>query len=390
MAANEEPENNHQEETNPINAAITNINEVLDILKSITLKSAEKQKTKATEKLQQTLNYLNQATAEANTPETDLASVRADIRIIKEIVLRKETYANVVKGQSPASAELQTKITAAKDETRKHQIQQRMEKRRTQVTLTMESADTPLREEVNKASNEDITKQFQQTINQALTNDDCTIQGIQKLKSGDIRVHCSTPQEAEALRNIDWNTAYKGLKAKKPKYGIVIHGVSISDLDPMSYNDTGVIHDLEQQNQSTSIKIASIRPLRKKPPTKEPKHMSIVVFTHDPVAADKCIKQGFYIKHTYCKTAKYAPHLRVTQCFKCYGYGHLAEACRSNPICGKCGMSGHQTKECTNTETICVRCKVDHPAWHRDCPQRTEEGHRIATIRRSTSPYHQL
>ena len=258
MAANEEPENNHQEETNPINAAITNINEVLDILKSITLKSAEKQKTKATEKLQQTLNYLNQATAEANTPETDLASVRADIRIIKEIVLRKETYANVVKGQSPASAELQTKITAAKDETRKHQIQQRMEKRRTQVTLTMESADTPLREEVNKASNEDITKQFQQTINQALTNDDCTIQGIQKLKSGDIRVHCSTPHEAEALRNIDWNTAYKGLKAKKPKYGIVIHGVSISDLDPMSYNDTGVIHDLEQQNQSTSIKIASI------------------------------------------------------------------------------------------------------------------------------------
>ena len=299
MSINAEPDNNHQEGTNPIDAAITNISEVLDILKSITLKSAEKQKTSATEKLQQTLEYLNQANTEANKPKADLASIKSDIKIIKELVLRKETYADVAKThQAPASNELQTKIATAKDETRKRQVQQRTERKRVEVTLTMENANTTDREELDKASNEDITKQLQQAVNRALPETNQTVQGIQKLKSGDIRIHCSTPQQAEALRNIDWNTAYEGLKAKKPKYGIVIHGVSTSELHPTNHNDSNVIHDLEQQNRSTNIKITSIQPLRKKVPTNEVKHMSIIIFTHDSVAADKCIKQGLYINHT--------------------------------------------------------------------------------------------
>ena len=49
-----------------------------------------------------------------------------------------------------------------------------------------------------------------------------TIQGIQKLKSQDIRIHCNTAREAEQLRKLKWDKAYNGFTVRQPKYGIVV------------------------------------------------------------------------------------------------------------------------------------------------------------------------
>ena len=54
-----------------------------------------------------------------------------------------------------------------------------------------------------------------------------TIQGIQNLKSGDIRVKCSTPKDANGLKNKEWSSAYEGMEIKKPRYGIVVHRASL-------------------------------------------------------------------------------------------------------------------------------------------------------------------
>jgi hypothetical protein len=60
---------------------------------------------------------------------------------------------------------------------------------------------------------------------------------------------------------------------------------------------------------------------------------SIVVFTEDPYAADKCIQLGMYINSRRFPAERYAPQLQITQCFNCGDYGHRAAQCKRKEKC---------------------------------------------------------
>ena len=76
-----------------------------------------------------------------------------------------------------------------------------------------------------------------------------TIKRVQKLKSGDIRICCTTPEEAETLKQVDWNRAYQSLKTRKPKFGIVVHSVPTAMLDAANVYPED-FQKLETQNTS--------------------------------------------------------------------------------------------------------------------------------------------
>ena len=122
-------------------------------------------------------------------------------------------------------------------------------------------------------------------------------------------------QQAKALRTMDWNTAFEGLKVHKPQYGIVVHGVSTADLAHTFENEDVMSATIKEWEAANSgLTIAKITRLRRKPRVTangEPaKTQSVVVHTEDPHAADKCIGFGFFINSLNHKTARYAP-----QCF---------------------------------------------------------------------------
>lgn len=154
---------------------------------------------------------------------------------------------------------------------------------------------------------------------------------------------------------MNWTTALAGLKTRKPQYGIVVHGVPTLELDSLKITDKE-IQDIMQQNESKNIKIESMVPLRRKlleqgagPP---PKHASIVIFTYDAEAADKCIRLGLNIHYRNYPVEKYAPQLRVTQCYNCHKYGHHAQHCRSKAKCRKCRSEEHTTSDCVSPDSI--------------------------------------
>lgn len=64
-----------------------------------------------------------------------------------------------------------------------------------------------------------------------------------------------------------------------------------------------------------------------------------------PRVRTKFLNQGrVYISWTTCRVTD---HLRVTQCFRCLQFGHVAKACNSDKdICGHCSGS-HETRSCT-------------------------------------------
>ena len=241
-----------------------------------------------------------------------------------------------------------------------------MERAKREVILTLEAAEENTQEELLQASHATITAKCTKAVRENIPNQETapTIKGVQKLKSGDIRVCCSSPEEAETLRQIDWNVAYLSLKIRKPKYGIVIHGVPTSMLDAANiYSED--IHRLETQNANKLLKVLKIVPLRCKTPTDDPAlHNSVVIFLDSPIAADTCIKEEVFIDHCFFGAVeKYAPQLRRTQCYNCQRFGHTASQCRApHPICGKCSGQ-HRTQACTESNFKYAGCQGDHPAW---------------------------
>lgn len=70
-------------------------------------------------------------------------------------------------------------------------------------------------------------------------------------------------------------------------------------------------------------------------------------------------KQLFNNRRIYLRFSAYnfADYVRVLQCYKCLGFGHLAKNCTSNSACGHCA-GPHQMKDCRNREQppVCSNC----------------------------------
>ena len=171
-----------------------------------------------------------------------------------------------------------------------------------------------------------------------------------------------------------------GAKPRKTTFGLVVHGVLKEEVN---LSDTTTA-ELQQENKN--INITKVTPLRRKPNT-EAKHHSIIVFTEDSAAADRCIKEGLYINYRRYQPERYTPQLQVMQCFKCGEYGHRAAQCKQKQRCGKCSEE-HNTGECTSEEIKCALCGGNHEVWHFKCPARIAESQRLAEVRNNTSDYY--
>jgi hypothetical protein len=144
----------------------------------------------------------------------------------------------------------------------------------------------------------EITKRCQHAIDFTESETEVTekpkLNGINRITNG-IRLQCKCPEQVKALRTMEWNTAFEGLKVHKPQYGTVVPGVSTADLAHTFENEDVMTATIKEQWEAANsgLTIAKITRLRRKPRVTgngEPlKTQSVVVHTEDPHAADKCI-----------------------------------------------------------------------------------------------------
>ncbi|TXC09755.1 hypothetical protein FocTR4_00004480 [Fusarium oxysporum f. sp. cubense] len=62
---------------------------------------------------------------------------------------------------------------------------------------------------------------------------------------------------------------------------------------------------------------------------------------------------------------------RLRQCETCWGY-HFARSCYRQPVCQRCGKTGHSTGDCAAPEQ-CVNCLGPHQANFDKCPNRPKK-----------------
>jgi hypothetical protein len=219
-------------------------------------------------------------------------------------------------------------------------------------------------------SYKEIMEGIQSTINSNVRRDKKPILlGVSKpTMEGTVRIWCETEDEANLLWDINWETATKGFQAQKPKFGIVIHGVNKDDFNTAIDNNKSTIERIEKGN---TLPIAKVAPLRQKPNETSPKH-SIVIFTTDAHAADRCIKHGIYMDYRLYPAERYTPQLEITQCFNCGKFDHRASQCRQTyKTSGKCGENHPTMEECKGPPN-CSNGHSDHENWHHECPTRID------------------
>jgi len=279
----------------------------------------------------------------------------------------------------------------ANEHAQKRQQRETLREERSSYEITLESTNDETKKQFNNMREAEITKLCQQAIQKSpLSAPKPILNGINKLAKNQIRLQCRTSEQAQPLHKVDWNTAFDGLTPYKRKYAIVIHGVPKTDVnldEPGKIDAT--IKELEKANISRGLPITRIAPLKRKATVnKSSLSHSIVVFTEDPKAADTCIKLGFYVNYQRYSAERYLPHLYITQCCKCYDYGHRASQCHHHKQkCSNCGTHSYDVTECTTIDPSCALCHGDHHPWAKTCPERVAENRRLEELRMKTSSY---
>jgi hypothetical protein len=300
-----------------------------------------------------------------------------DLRDIKKL-LTKPTFAQVVAAEPPA------KPIAMNNKAKKQQ------REKLAITITASTAPEHVKNQLTTMHAKDIIQKCQSAAGEYFKEGHIPkIHGINKLSNDEYRLHCESKEDPQLLSNMDWSLAFSGVRTKRRKYGLVIHGVHKKDLDPNTEDGKKIKNDIEVENTSRNLHVEQVTPLRRsqKHLNKVAAHHSVVIFTHSMEEADECLKRGISIKGNFYYPEKYTPELNVTQCFKCYKFGHLAKHCKSKQRCGNCGKEDHGTASCAN-DAKCTGCGGPHPAWHIECNKRDEEGTRLKVLKQASTEYY--
>jgi hypothetical protein len=306
---------------------------------------------------------------------------RLETTIKESLASTTKTWAQVV-----AATPEPDQVREIQQRNLQRKLERRYERTKLEVTLTTQEANLDTKEQLAKHTHSEITAKLQEVVQSQVKNNGPTIQGIQKLKSHDIRIHCNTAEEAEHLRKLKWNEAYAGLTVRQPKYGIMVNGVPMDLINSNRLHDSELARELECQNKASGIQVVGMKPLRRKLRA-DARDFSLVVFVTNPETADHCIKHGIYIGQRRFPVEKYAPQFQLVQCYKCQRFGHHAATCRSlHDICAKCSEH-HATIQCKSEIHKCVGCNGEHPAWHQSCPKRIRATQDLATRKREAPVY---
>nr|XP_042913695.1 uncharacterized protein LOC122273753 [Parasteatoda tepidariorum] len=171
------------------------------------------------------------------------------------------------------------------------------------------------------------------------------VKRVNKIRKGGIVVQVTREEDIEKLQRGIENSAmgdkYSCTKPKSINPRLILYGVS-EEIDKEN-----LIQKLREQNQTLeNAEMEVCFPLR----AREGNHL---VITTDPDTFHKIIYLGKL--NLGWKRVGIKEFVKVTQCFNCFKYGHIAKLCNNKAICANCSREGHKSENC-KIKPSCTNC----------------------------------
>jgi hypothetical protein len=231
--------------------------------------------------------------------------------------------------------------------------------------LTIRISDTEERKNVQSLPNEAIIQKIQQE-----RPDGREVVAVRKLPSGDLRLFLTNERTKVALlQDRSWIACFgQSCSIAENIYKVLVHSIRVDSIDPRRAEDAAKLQE-ENQALHDGLKITRLSWLnRGHAPGKT--HGSLIVGVATEQMANWIIRRGLVSNFAIHLAEYYSPESRLTQCFKCQAYGHVAPVCRKAESCGHCAGK-HNTKDCvTQSQLKCANCGKKHAAWNHECSVR--------------------
>ena len=230
---------------------------------------------------------------------------------------------------------------------------------------------------VKGASDKDILERVQRVGGDYAKN----AAAVRWLPSGDVLISMTTKEAKEGLeKDGEWTKCLgKSAQVVRRGYGILAHGIKVDNYDTSKQAE--IIEKVRSQNKSLHeglqiIKITwPINTVRSKK-----SHSSLMIEVGTPAMANRLVREGLIDDSTMKNCELFTKECRMTQCFNCHLYGHIAKRCKNPTKCRHCAR-GHRSHECpVQGAKGCLQCAVcgekGHEAWSRKCRTREKEAAR--------------
>lgn len=194
--------------------------------------------------------------------------------------------------------------------------------------------------------------------------------GMRKLHDGGIIVSCETDAESMKMKTMIEEKFGDKYDVQLPT--TLKPRVKVFKVDGIA--ETAVIDELKERNDWLSHNDIVVKKVIK-PKNTECEYFDVVLEV-DRDCFDKMMDSG-RVKMGW-RTCRVVHHVHLTRCFKCCGYGHVAEKCTNKQACAKCSGE-HKTSDCDKKNKIqCINCKVSnekfktkfdtkHRPWNNSC-----------------------
>lgn len=201
------------------------------------------------------------------------------------------------------------------------------------------------------------------------------ISQLKQVSKGAVVIGCENRAEVNLLRTKisekigdKYNVEIPVLK--KPRLKIMnIHN---EDID---IEDAEIVNKIRKQNRINNERNDVHIRIVKKIENKRYRSSTLIVET-DPLT-HKSLLANVQVNIGWSRGSAYN-HINLLQCFKCYGFNHVANDCQSELVCSLCSEN-HNYKECKSQEVRCTNCiraqknlnivlDTNHEAVSKDCP----------------------
>lgn len=199
-----------------------------------------------------------------------------------------------------------------------------------------------------------------------------------RLPSGDLHIVTDTPEARKGLEDdTTWTKVIaKSAKVLRRSYPVMAHGIRVKSLD--TKDNQAAVEAVTKANLRLHGKLDITAVKWPKGAQREGKtYSSLIIELGSPEHANRLLDGGMVLEGIMYDCSRFRRDARVTQCYRCQGYGHIARACRNDERCAHCAGK-HDSAKCENANDAakakCAACgKAGHKAWTTTCPVREKE-----------------